>query len=146
MSLDPAALPAAPGAYLLAVRLPRPLVLRLPATGTVTLEAGTYLYAGSARGPGGIRARVGHHLRRGKRAHWHVDRLTAAGRVVAVAVAPGGSECALFAAVSGLSGALLPAPGFGSSDCRRCAAHLAQVDEAELAGPALDPIVTWLHS
>jgi Uri superfamily endonuclease len=145
VTLDPGSLPAVPGAYLVAVRLSQPLALDLGGPGATTLAPGTYAYCGSARGPGGIRARVARHLRTAEKAHWHVDRLTAAGAVTAVALAPGGSECALFAAVSCLPGARVPAPGFGSSDCRTCAAHLARVDDAILAG-AFGPAVTWLYA
>ncbi len=146
MALDARALPGEPGAYLLAVRLDRPLALDLRGVGTAILAPGSYAYCGSARGSGGIRARVARHLRADKRPHWHVDRLTAAGRVTAVAVAPGGSECALFAAVSALPGACVPAPGFGSSDCRTCAAHLVRVDDETLARAAFGPAVMWLQS
>lgn len=145
MALDARSLPAAPGAYLLTVRLRRPLALDLGRSGAAALDAGTYAYCGSARGPGGIRARVARHLRSDKRAHWHVDRLTATGEVTAVAVAPGCSECALFATLSDLPGALVPAPGFGSSDCRTCTAHLARIDDETVAG-AFGPAVTWLRA
>ena len=41
------------------------------------LAPGCYVYAGSARGPGGIRARVRRHLRPDKTPHWHIDQVTA---------------------------------------------------------------------
>ncbi|EJW13489.1 Endonuclease III [Rhodovulum sp. PH10] len=112
--------PAEPGAYVLGLLLARPVALRVGGA-ACTLPAGRYLYCGSARGPGGLRARVTRHLARRKRIHWHVDRLTTRGRVVAVWIAPGGDECAL---VRDLAGLPVPLPGFGSSDCRRCASHL----------------------
>ena len=71
--------------------------------------------------------RLRRHLKPAKAIRWHIDRLTAAGRVVAVHAAPGGGECALFRLVMATPGAAVPAPGFGSSDCRRCEAHLARV-------------------
>jgi Uri superfamily endonuclease len=109
---DVATLPAEPGAYVLLIRL------ELAAAG---LPPGRYLYCGSARGPGGLRARLGRHLRRGKSIRWHVDRLTEAGEALGAWVFPGGDECALVAALGHLP---VPIRGFGSSDCRRCAAHL----------------------
>ncbi|CAA7611842.1 DUF123 domain-containing protein [Magnetospirillum sp. UT-4] len=118
----PDTLPAVPGAYVLLVELAE------PAAG---LTAGRYLYCGSAKGPGGIRARVGRHMRRGKALRWHIDRLTEAGRVLGAWVFPGGDECALVAALSHLP---VPVPGFGASDCRSCPAHLlAWPEGAELA-------------
>ncbi len=113
-----------PGAYLLFVDLATPLVLDIPRVGVPTLAAGRYAYGGSAHGPGGLRARIGRHLRRDKTQHWHVDRLTAAGRVVRVRTVPGGRECDLVSDLLELPGASVPVPGFGSSDCRACPAHL----------------------
>ncbi len=127
-----------PGAYILVVDLTRPLALDLRTSGPTLLAPGRYAYCGSARGPGGLRARIGRHLRKDKTLRWHVDHLTAAGRVTALAAVPGGQECALFRQVLACSGAAVPVPGFGSSDCRRCPAHLASVprgfDPREAAG------------
>ncbi|PWB88845.1 histidine--tRNA ligase, partial [Methylocystis sp. MitZ-2018] len=74
-----------------------------------------------ARGPGGLRARLARHMRKDKRAHWHVDQLALAGEIVGAFILEGGDECALNAALDGFP---IPLPGFGSSDCRRCEAHL----------------------
>ncbi|MCY4547764.1 MAG: hypothetical protein OXC28_05300 [Defluviicoccus sp.] len=49
-------LPDAPGAYALILRLARETRLDIRTLGRPVLPAGLYLYAGSARGPGGIRA------------------------------------------------------------------------------------------
>ncbi|NYZ15611.1 GIY-YIG nuclease family protein [Azospirillum sp. RWY-5-1] len=114
-------IPAEPGAYVLLVTLAEGVEVRLPGRAPVVLAAGRYLYCGSARGPGGLRARVGRHMRRDKAVRWHIDRLTLAGRVAGAWVFPGGDECAL---VAGLSSLPVPLPGFGSSDCHRCASHL----------------------
>ncbi len=113
--------PAAPGAYLLLVTLPAPLSLALPHRPPATLAAGRFLYAGSARGPGGMRARLAHHLRPDKPVHWHIDRLTLAGRPGGAWVFPDGDECAVVALLAHLPA---PLPGFGSTDCRRCISHL----------------------
>ncbi|MEE8332606.1 MAG: DUF123 domain-containing protein, partial [Alphaproteobacteria bacterium] len=69
--------PAVPGAYALLILLKRRFAGNIGALGRVDLPPGAYLYLGSARGPGGLRARLARHARRGKRLHWHVDRLTA---------------------------------------------------------------------
>ena len=113
--------PAVPGAYLLLVALPVPLSVTLPHRPETTLSPGRYLYAGSARGPGGLRARLARHLRADKKPHWHIDRLTEAGMVEGAWVVQGGDECALVAALVHLP---VPLPGFGSTDCRTCASHL----------------------
>jgi len=133
-------LPPIGGAYAIVIETRRPADMTLRGV-NLRLSPGRYLYCGSARGPGGIRARVGRHLRKSKAQRWHVDRLTGIGRVCGVIVAPDGSECALFARFSGLKGAEVPAPGFGSSDCRRCAAHLLRLEGPvpEIAALPLEP-------
>lgn len=118
------ALPAAPGAYVLRLELPRPVDLppRFAAAGCL-LPAGVHLYCGSAHGPGGLRARCGRHMAAEKARRWHIDWLTTVAASVAVWPVPGGDECALAAALTA-AGCTAPVPGFGASDCRRCVSHL----------------------
>ena len=117
--------PAEQGAYVLQIDLDYPICAMLGRQ-AVVLDAGRYLYAGSAWGPGGIRGRLNHHFRKDKKVHWHVDHLTAeANRVVAIAF-PRISECALVDSLDEL-GATYPHPGFGSSDCKACTSHLVQL-------------------
>ena len=127
--LNPA--PDAPGAYALILRLAGETRLDITSLRRPVLPAGLYLYAGSARGSGGIRARVGRHLKQPKAAVWHIDRLTEAAQVEAVIAFPGGRECAV-AEFAIAHGAGVPIPRFGASDCRRCVAHLLAVDAAVL--------------
>lgn len=131
-SAHPPALPGAPGAYVLVIDLDRALRLDIARLAPAVLPPGRYAYCGSAHGPGGLRARVARHRRAGKAAHWHVDRLTAAGRIVAVHAIERGRECDLVARLLEAPGAVVPVRGFGSSDCRRCPAHLVALPE----GPA----------
>nr|WP_246879123.1 DUF123 domain-containing protein [Thalassospira sp. ER-Se-21-Dark] len=99
----------------------------------ITLAKGTYLYCGSANGPGGIAARVKRHCKATKKPHWHVDELTSNGfgRVVSVLVVPGGNECELCAAYQETD-TQVPVPGFGSTDCVSCHSHLLVVQSFEL--------------
>lgn len=127
---DAAALPAVPGAYVLLIRLRSPCRLRVGAMGDIDFEPGFYFYMGSARGPGGIGARVRRHLRRRKPHHWHIDRLTKAGEVVGVLTHPDGNECNLVETARRLGGVSAPVPGFGSSDCKSCVSHLLKADGA----------------
>jgi Uri superfamily endonuclease len=126
---------ATPGAYVLVIDLAETVAFETAVTGAVMLPAGRYGYCGSARGAGGIGARVRRHLRRDKTIHWHVDRLTAVGQVIAVHAAPGGLECDLLRRLLAVPGVTIPAAGFGSSDCRRCPAHLVALP------PGFDPAV-----
>lgn len=114
----------APGAYLLLLALSRPLALPQPTLKSARLGPGHYLYTGSALGPGGIRARILRHARKGKRLHWHIDHLTEAGTLTAALALPGMGECDVLGFLLALPGVTVPVPGFGSSDCRACPAHL----------------------
>ncbi len=127
-------LPPLPGAYVLLIGTVATVAVSIRGR-TARLPPGGYLYCGSAKGPGGIRARVRRHLKARKALRWHVDRLTAAGEIRGVIVAPGGDECDLFARLRARPGCEVPVPGFGSSDCRRCPAHLLAMGDAGDAGP-----------
>ena len=125
--------PAQPGVYVLLIALAAPIDIVLPREAPVTLPAGRYLYCGSAHGPGGLRARLSRHQRRGKTLRWHVDRLTEAGDVLGAWWFLRGTECDL---VAGLASLPAPVPGFGSSDCAACRSHLLRwTDGARLPLP-----------
>jgi len=66
------------GAYALLIKLEETLRAKAGAKSAL-LAPGLYVYCGSAKGSGGIAARIGRHMRHGKRAHWHVDQLTSVG-------------------------------------------------------------------
>ncbi|WP_235284972.1 DUF123 domain-containing protein [Thalassospira sp. HJ] len=118
-------LPKVAGAYVLVIELSADLTLQNKRFAGASLAKGTYLYCGSANGPGGIAARVKRHCKQDKKPHWHVDELTSngAGRVVSVLVVPGGNECDLRAALQEPD-TQVPILGFGSSDCSLCQTHL----------------------
>ena len=67
--------PAEPGTYFLVLRCSSTRAVRVGRLGTMRLLPGYYLYVGSAYGPGGLRARIGHHCHPADRLHWHVDYL-----------------------------------------------------------------------
>lgn len=86
---------------------------------------------GSAYGPGGLRARLGRHLRGIAKPHWHIDVLRAVAQVEGFCYLPGlpGTgmpvECHWSQALAMLPGVFQPAPGFSASDCHAgCRAHL----------------------
>ena len=101
------------------------MIIDVGRLGRVQFPAGWYAYAGSARGPGGLAARISRHLRSSKPLHWHVDYLRVYARPIAAwyAVEARKRECAWAQALSGLPGASTPASHFGASDCR-CPTHL----------------------
>ncbi len=112
--------PHSSGAYALLIGLDAPLRVRAGPR-RATLAPGLYVYCGSARGPGGLAARLARHMRRDRRAHWHVDQLTGVGEVLGAWVFPGRGECEVS---DDLAEWPTPLDGFGSSDCPRCRAHL----------------------
>ncbi len=118
------------GSYVLVIRLQEPVELVAGRLGRFRLEPGLYAYTGSARGPGGLRARLSRHLRPEKRPHWHVDYLTEMLPIAAVhcRVADESLECLWVPRLLALPGASAPVIGFGSSDCRAgCPAHLIRL-------------------
>lgn len=124
---DRVELPGDPGSYVLLLALRRNRRLSVGRLGVFSLRRGTYLYCGSARGPGGIRRRLARHLRTGGPLHWHIDSLLRAARPVAIAFVTGDSswECGWSQGLGRQPNASFPIPGFGASDClRRCPSHL----------------------
>lgn len=125
---SPEGLDSARGAYLLLLRLATAVSFQRGQDKAETLEPGWYLYAGSAWGGGGISARVCRHFRKEKKSHWHIDRLTLATNDISALCVPGRRECDLVTALMGSGRFCVAAPGFGSSDCRRCESHLLLYD------------------
>jgi Uri superfamily endonuclease len=119
-------LPKAGGAYILLIDVVKPQTLPQKRFAGTVLEPGTYLYCGSAYGPGGLNARVLRHFKPEKKIRWHVDVLTSggAGRVTAAWIEEGGDECRLSAMLCESERVAIPVPGFGSSDCALCPTHL----------------------
>lgn len=113
------------GTYAVILACSRTALARIGKLGRMELRPGFYAYVGSALGPGGVRARLHHHLRIAARPHWHIDYLRAFCDVVEVWVScdPGRQEHVWAKAIGGLPTADVPMPGFGASDCK-CAAHL----------------------
>lgn len=118
-------LPAMPGAYALILNLGQEVHVDRPRNAPGALSPGWYVYAGSARGPGGIRARLARHFRVDKRIHWHIDQLTSLSGVrIWASIVPGGHECDLVTQLIRTKLFRTAFAGFGSTDCRQCEAHL----------------------
>jgi len=126
-------LPSLPGGYALELHLNGVASVQVGRMGLCRFPPGCYLYLGSARGPGGLRARLLRHLRPtgAIRLHWHIDYLRLLAPVTALAWlsetagAPLALECCWSQALAALPMAFIPVPGFGAADCRSgCPAHL----------------------
>ena len=105
------AAPSAPGAYLLQIDLPKPVLVRIAGKPRAELSTGRYFYCGSANGSGGLRSRLARHMRRGKSVHWHVDQLTEHGAVTGVWIVRNGRECDLVTMLAPLP---MPVPGLAA--------------------------------
>ena len=118
-------LPRQKGTYVLLMRLMKPRQLTVGRLGKHRFSRGWYAYVGSALGPGGVRARIGHHLRNSAQPRWHIDYLTqhVTPNEAWVTVHPSHWEHRLAQWLQHLSGSGVPVRGFGSSDCR-CVSHL----------------------
>jgi Uri superfamily endonuclease len=123
------ALGKTPGIYALVLKIDTPCTLRIGRFGRFTFQAGIYLYLGSARGPGGVVARVHRHLQdeMTKRKHWHIDWLRQAAGPVGViwTHTKQADECEWAQALSS-KGSREP-DGFGASDCG-CEGHLVRLE------------------
>jgi Uri superfamily endonuclease len=145
-------LPALPGAYVLELFLPQDADLAIGRLGRACFPRGAMLYAGSARGPGGLKARLGRHLQNGSvtHPHWHIDALRgiAQARAAAYWVSPEPAlECLWSHALAQLPGSCIPLAGFGASDCRLgCPAHLVAFPGEEKDNHPMLERFGWLQS
>ena len=116
---------AQPGSYALILQADRRRIVRIGRLGQLAVQPGCYVYVGSALGPGGVRARVGHHVHITQRPHWHIDylRRAAALRHVWYSYDSVRREHAWADIFAHLPDASIPLPGFGASDCA-CPTHL----------------------
>lgn len=114
------------GAYALWLILTKPAPLPPGRFKQESLAPGHYLYLGSAKGPGGIKARCARHFRDDKKCHWQIDWLTVQASTIRAAAFPDGEECTLTQRLLKAKGISIPVPGFGSTDCRTCPTHLVQ--------------------
>ena len=118
-------IPPDPGTYALVYRCDAPFWTGVGKLGQVFLCAGHWIYIGSAFGPGGLKSRLGHHLKPSAHPHWHLDYVKHALEPVEIwfTTAIDKREHIWAKDLSHLRGAGCPIDGFGASDCA-CRAHL----------------------
>jgi Uri superfamily endonuclease len=114
-----------PGTFALILSCGTNARIRIGRLGTMQLQCGYYVYLGSALGPGGLRARIGHHQKLSTRPHWHIDYLRVHTRFRSVWLSYDGKrhEHEWACAMQKVKGATIPFRGFGASDCS-CPSHL----------------------
>lgn len=123
-------LPSAPGTYVLVLDAPASGEARIGKLGSIALRGGWLLYVGSAFGPGGLRARVGRHLRKSKTLHWHIDHLLDRVDMTEVWWSSDDTkrEEAWAKALRSLPWTAVPLRRFGAGDCG-CEGHLVRLEE-----------------
>jgi len=116
---------ARPGTYILVLSSRSTDLIQIGRLGALQLQSDFYVYVGSALGPGGVRARLAHHLKLSRRPHWHIDYLRAHTSVEEVWYRLDGQrlEHVWAERISLAEGASVPLVGFGSTDCG-CDSHL----------------------
>jgi len=99
--------------------------LTIGSLGKYLFPRGYYGYIGSAFGPGGLRARLAHHLKTSSKPHWHIDYLRQQAEMIEIwfSSAPVKQEHAWARLCQSMPGVSIAAPRFGASDCA-CASHL----------------------
>ena len=128
MGCPSAMVPTDTGTYALALRLSGARRIRVGRLGLVDFPAGTYIYIGSAVGPGGLRARIAHHMKRASHPHWHIDYLRRVCRVEGNWHLIGERVECLWAHRLPRCQGVTSVAGFGCSDCC-CRSHLFRVDD-----------------
>jgi len=149
MQIETNQLPSEKGSYLLLLKLLEPIEIRVGKLGRIGFERGWYAYAGSAFGPGGLAARLKHHLRPVQKRHWHIDYLRDEAIVMAIWMAQGPPsrehDWAWILAKRPWSGKWVR--GFGCSDCK-CPSHLVYFDHrpnTDLIRKKLGADIAWLQ-
>ncbi len=110
------------GVYILVISLGRDTRIRIGALGNISFRKGFYAYSGSAMG--GLEQRIGRHLRKTKKLHWHIDYFLKKAEVRSILI----KETELKSDECKAAGMLVkersfPVEGFGCSDCK-CKSHL----------------------
>jgi Uri superfamily endonuclease len=117
--------PREAGTYVILLRLPEATKKIVGRLGEVRFDSGFYAYVGSALGPGGLQARVGHHLTITDRPRWHVDYLRRIASPIEIwyVLSTEVLEHGWARELSTMAGWNVGPRRFGSSDCS-CGSHL----------------------
>lgn len=134
-------LEAPPGTYALLLSSSTDREISIGRLCSTPLQPGFYIYVGSAFGPGGVRARVKHHLQISSGPHWHIDYIRPCVKVEEVWVCYGRKrrEHRWAKFLSSMRGVSVPMRGFGASDCG-CEAHLFFFESCAMRGRIRDAL------
>jgi len=113
------------GSYVIISHVDTSRTIRVGKLGEFLFRRGHLAYVGSAFGFGGLASRIRHHLRGTDRPHWHADYLHRAAKPEEAWISEQEDrrEHNWASILDRWDATEVPAPGFGSSDCR-CRTHL----------------------
>lgn len=114
-----------PGTYVLILASQHSRQIAIGKRLSIQLQPGYYAYVGSALGPGGLSARLGHHRRPVRSPHWHIDYLRRHASLIEIwfEYSTNRQECLWSQALQTIGELYVPIKGFGASDCV-CSSHL----------------------
>jgi Uri superfamily endonuclease len=117
------------GTYVLILHLRDKKEILVGGLGSLVFLTGYYAYVGSAFGPGGLAARIGHHLKSASRPRWHIDylRRESVPAEAWISEQDARRETAWASIMRRMKGVKIPVRGFGSSDSHR-ESHLFSFD------------------
>ena len=113
------------GTYALIFQVKQQFTCKVGKLGNFAGSPGSYVYVGSAFGPGGIQARIIHHLKLSPKPHWHLDYIRPYIQPVALCFSDASVrlEHQWASEISNMPGSQCHMHNFGSSDCT-CLTHL----------------------
>lgn len=123
-------IPDESGTYCLIFHLENSINVSIGKIGTFLFNSGYYVYFGSAKGSGGLQARLNRHLSMEKKKFWHIDYLRPHMIFIAAVFSlQTNQECVWCLKLQNNTTFTVPVKGFGASDCVSfCRAHLLYSD------------------
>jgi Uri superfamily endonuclease len=118
------------GSYQIFIKLKKKSIIKIGALGEFTFKKGIYIYTGSAMR--NLSQRIERHKRKDlKKIRWHIDYVLACenAEIIDIKIYPSSvrEECKRNQKLLTRKNTFIPIPGFGSSDCRTCKAHLVGI-------------------
>ncbi len=107
------------GTYILIMKAEVTTQIVIGKLGLLNVEPGFYVYVGSAFGSGGLKARLGHHMKIASKPHWHIDYLRKEIKLIKIYFDQSGERLEFDWAIrlEKMKEAAIPLDGFGASDC-----------------------------
>jgi len=134
-------IPEDKGVYVLFLKCSKVTDIRVGSLGIMRTKPGFYAYVGSAYGGGGIKSRLGRHLKTEKKCRWHIDYIRRHMSFDSAWYTTVSAEMEHTIADKFIeTGAEIPFRGFGSSDCG-CVSHLFFLNKIpEIFLPDIKPL------